>query len=95
MDSEVKRVSVEETTADRQARYGPPKEHFLRTVTMLNALGFRRLMDDKFPGQLQPDDWPVIMIADKLSRAHHDRDFGDNFHDIAGYVRTWEMLKGG
>ncbi len=94
-EADLQRISVEETTKDRQKRYGPPREHFQRTVTMLNALGFRRLQDDKMPAQLQVDDWPVIMIIDKLSRAHHDRDFEDNFHDIAGYVRTWEMLRGG
>lgn len=84
---------VEEIVNDRQEKYGHPKEHFKRTVMILNALGFRRI--DTWNGAadyLQEADWPAIMIADKLARSCNDSLYEDNWNDMAGYAKTRLML---
>lgn len=66
---------------DRHAVYGPPQEHFARTVGMVNAL---------FAGVLRRPlttaDWARIMLLDKLARDLGPRPHPDNAVDLAGYA---------
>ena len=66
---------------DRHAVYGPPKEHFSRTVGMVNAL-FSFVL--KRP--LTVSDWARIMLLDKLARDLGPKPHPDNAVDLAGYA---------
>lgn len=61
---------------ERGNAYGPPAEHFERTVRLINAY---------FGTTFRPEDWGKIIMLDKLAR-----DLGtpksDNLIDIAGYA---------
>lgn len=86
-------ADIQDTLKDRQSTYGPPNEHFARTVALLNAAGFRRFnTGTKLFEELTIEDWPQIMIYDKLARAANDPRFLDNPHDIAGYGECWKTL---
>lgn len=67
------------TTRERGESYGPPAEHFARTVGMINALFARKLREP-----LTPADWATFMILDKLSR-DQERPKRDNDLDGIGY----------
>jgi hypothetical protein len=81
--------NIKEITDERQATYGPPQEHFARTVAILNTLGFRR-----YGRELDITDWPQIMIADKLARACNSPHFKDHRKDVQGYAWAWGMVEG-
>ena len=66
---------------DRHRVYGPPQEHFARTVGMVNSL-FASVL--KRP--LTTSDWARIMILDKLARDLGPRPHPDNAVDLAGYA---------
>lgn len=66
---------------DRHRVYGPPQEHFARTVGMVNSL-FASVL--KRP--LTTSDWARIMLLDKLARDLGPRPHPDNAVDIAGYA---------
>lgn len=72
---------------DRQSKYGHPRVHFRRTVALLNAVGFER--HDR---PLTPEDWPTIMILDKIARSCVDVELEDNPVDVEGYARCWRIL---
>jgi hypothetical protein len=80
-------MNVKDITDDRESIYGPPYEHFSRTVGCLNALGFRR-----HGRELSPLDWPVCMVADKLARLANTPDHEDSWHDVQGYGWTAEAV---
>lgn len=65
---------------ERGDYYGPPAEHFARTIGAINAL-----LGHKFSQQLEPADWAVMMMCDKLAR-HQHRPKIDNLVDVAGYA---------
>jgi hypothetical protein len=65
---------------DRRRRYGPPGEHFARTVGMLNALFAHKLREP-----FTPRDWATIMQLDKLARDAHMPQH-DNNVDSIGYT---------
>lgn len=67
------------TTRERGEHYGPPSEHFARTVGMINALIGHKLREP-----LTPADWATFMILDKLSR-DQARPKVDNDLDGIGY----------
>lgn len=91
---ETKRVSVEETVDVRGNHYGHPYFHFSKTVGMLNEQGYcRRDMTTGEIHELEVDDWPRMMITDKLARSHHDRSYAENFHDIEGYAKCWRLVQ--
>lgn len=71
------------TIASRRKNYGPPREHFRRTVGMLNALFAHKLLEP-----FTEQDWPQIMMCDKLAR-HQEKPIGDNPLDCAGYAACW------
>lgn len=63
-------------TKERGFYYGPPREHFARTIGMINAL---------YGTTFEPADWAKFMILDKLAR-DSERAKDDNARDIAGYA---------
>jgi hypothetical protein len=66
---------------DRHRVYGPPQEHFQRTVGMVNSL-FASVL--KRP--LTTSDWARIMLLDKLARDLGPKPHPDNAVDLAGYA---------
>lgn len=71
------------TITKRRETYGPPMEHFARTIGMINALFANKL---KVP--LTVSDWPQIMMCDKMAR-HQEKPIEDNSVDCAGYAACW------
>lgn len=71
------------TVSARRKTYGPPREHFSRTVAAINAIFF-----DKLREPLTEADWAQIMILDKIARAQGEY-HPDNIVDVAGYSATW------
>lgn len=68
----------------RRATYGPPREHFSRTVAAVNAIFSHKLREP-----LTEADWAQVMILDKLAR--HQGNGGtsksaDTPIDLAGYA---------
>ena len=66
---------------DRHGKYGPPQEHFARTVGMVNA-AFSQVL--KRP--LTPADWAIIMTLDKVARHMGTAKTADTPIDLAGYA---------
>ena len=69
--------------AQRRSSYGPPIEHFRRTVAAINAIFGHKLREP-----LTVSDWAQIMILDKLAR-HQEQPKRDNQVDTAGYAACW------
>ncbi len=67
---------------DRQSKYGSPGMHWALTVTLINAY---------FGLHLQPADWALCMIFDKLAREAHSHQ-RDNSVDVCGYVAGRERV---
>ena len=70
-----------EAVIDRHGKYGPPLEHFSRTVGMVNA-AFAGVL--KRP--LTPADWALIMLIDKVARHMGTARTADTPIDLAGYA---------
>ena len=66
---------------DRHRVYGPPQEHFARTVGMVNSL-----FSSVLRRPLTTSDWARIMLLDKLARDLGPRPHPDNAVDLAGYA---------
>lgn len=79
--------AIQVTSSDRPSTYGHPLDHFTRTIGMLNARFAHKLKEP-----LDPEDWAVIMMLDKIARSAHSYS-RDNLVDVAGYARTYEMVK--
>lgn len=85
--------AIEITESHRPDEYGHPLDHFSRTIGAINAQFTetvrRRLAAGK--PMFEPEDWPLFMVIDKVSRAvnAHKR---DNATDIAGYAHTHELV---
>lgn len=73
---------------DRGRDYGPPSKDFHCAAAMYSAY-LRRKYGLEI--DLSPEDWPPAMICTKLSRLAKGFKL-DSLDDIAGYVRTWEMV---
>ena len=69
------------TIADRRATYGPPAEHFAKTVAAVNAI-----FSSKLSEPLTVGDWAQIMILDKLARHQGASRSVDTPVDLAGYA---------
>ena len=75
---------------ERGHDYGPPAEHFARTVAIL-AIVF----GDTPVYALSPQDWALVMVCDKLARFANTRAHRDSMQDIAGYADCWlEVAQG-
>lgn len=66
---------------DRRPKYGGPRDHFRRTVGMINA-AFAEVL--KRP--LTEADWAVIMTLDKVARYMGPTKTADGPIDLAGYA---------
>lgn len=66
---------------ERRGTYGPPGEHFRRTVGLVNAL-----FADKLKEPLTEADWAQVMILDKLARHQGSAKSADTPVDLAGYA---------
>ena len=72
---------------ERGKTYGPPEQHFSRTVGAINNLFAKKLREP-----LTLADWAMFMIVDKVAReleTPHD----DNATDIAGYASCLDRVK--
>jgi hypothetical protein len=69
------------TVGARRATYGPPKQHFAKTVAAVNAI-----FADKLRAPLTEADWAQIMILDKLARHQGTSKSADTPVDLAGYA---------
>ena len=82
-----------DAVARRGRTYGPPGEHFARTVAAAQAL-----LPDLFAREFTPSDWAKLMLVDKLAR-DAERPTLDTCIDLAGYaaclaeVRHWRWTK--
>jgi hypothetical protein len=69
------------TVSARRKTYGPPREHFSRTVAAINAIFGPKLREP-----LTEADWAQIMILDKLARHQGSSKTSDTPVDLAGYA---------
>ena len=66
---------------DRRPKYGGPREHFRRTVGMINAA-----FADVLKRPLTMSDWALIMTLDKVARFLGPTKTSDQITDLAGYA---------
>lgn len=66
---------------DRRPKYGGPRDHFRRTVGMINAA-----FADILRRPLTTSDWAVIMVLDKVARHRGPTPTPDTPIDVAGYA---------
>ena len=66
---------------DRRPLYGGPREHFRRTVGMINA-AFAGVLNRP----LTTSDWALIMTLDKVARFLGPTKTADQITDLAGYA---------
>lgn len=69
------------TVRRRRQTYGPPREHFSKTVSAVNAIFGHKLREP-----LTEADWAQIMILDKLARHQGTAKSSDTPVDLAGYA---------
>lgn len=69
------------TVAQRRATYGPPREHFAKTVAAVNAIFSHKLREP-----FTEADWAQVMILDKLARHQGTARSSDTPVDLAGYA---------
>lgn len=72
---------AQRTVRDRRSSYGPPLDHFRKTVGMINA-AFSHIL--RRP--LEPADWAIIMTLDKIARHQGPNKTDDTPIDLAGYA---------
>ena len=73
--------TARETIAARRKTYGPPREHFAKTVAAVNAIFAHKLREP-----LTEADWAQVMILDKLARHQGTAKSSDTPVDLAGYA---------
>jgi hypothetical protein len=83
-------VRAREIIAERRETYGPPAEHFSRTIGAINAIFGHKLREP-----LTAADWAAIMILDKISRHQGTARTGDNMIDGAGYFACMAEVEAG
>lgn len=74
-------VEAQRVVRQRRSTYGPPREHFARTVAAVNAI-----FADKLCEPLTEADWAMVMILDKLARHQGTSRSADTPVDLAGYA---------
>ena len=70
-----------QTVRQRRTNYGPPTDHFAKTVGMVNA-AFAGVLNRP----LTPSDWAIIMTLDKIARHQGPAKTADTPIDLAGYA---------
>ena len=76
---EILREAIE-IVEERGASYGPPADHFARTIGAINAIYADRLVRP-----FTPADWAVFIMLDKIARHQHVPKH-DNLVDVIGYA---------
>lgn len=74
-------VHAQNVVRQRRSTYGPPAEHFAKTVAAINAI-----LGHKLREPLTVADWAQIMILDKLARHQGAAKSADTPVDLAGYA---------
>lgn len=74
-------VHATNVVRQRRSTYGPPGEHFAKTVAAVNAIFGHKLAEP-----LTVADWAQIMILDKLARHQGAAKSADTPVDLAGYA---------
>jgi hypothetical protein len=72
---------AQQTIRQRRSTYGPPGDHFAKTVAAVNAIFSAKLREPLTAG-----DWAQIMIIDKLARHQGSSKSHDTPIDLAGYA---------
>ena len=72
---------TQDAVRDRRPKYGGPREHFKRTVGMINAA-----FADVLNRPLTTSDWALIMTLDKVARFLGPTKTHDQIVDLAGYA---------
>jgi len=70
-----------QTVRQRRTTYGPPTDHFEKTVGMINA-AFGGVLNRP----LTPSDWAIFMTLDKIARHQGPARTADTPIDLAGYA---------
>jgi len=78
-----------DTVRQRRATYGPPGEHFAKTVAAVNAIFSHKLREP-----LTVADWAQVMILDKLARHQGAAKSADTPVDLAGYAACLAEVEG-
>ena len=73
--------TAKKTIVARRGTYGPPRQHFARTVAAVTAI-----FSGKLKEPLTESDWAMIMILDKLARHQGTAKSADTPVDLAGYA---------
>lgn len=73
---------------DRQLMYGDPKANFDCASSMAAAY-----LTKRGTTQIDAHDWAMLNVIGKIARQAHART-AENLVDMAGYVRTAEMVSG-
>jgi hypothetical protein len=73
----------------RQKAYDHPKDNFLRTANLWNALLVDKLVDD---ARITEEEVALLMILVKMARLQASPDHRDSLVDIAGYAGTYEKV---
>lgn len=73
---------------ERSGNYGPPDEHFARTIGALNAIFAHKLREP-----FTVDDWPQIMLIDKIARNQGSAKISDTPLDAMGYSACWAVVQ--
>jgi hypothetical protein len=74
-------IKALDVVRDRRPKYGGPREHFARTVGMINA-AFAEVLTRP----LTEADWALIMTLDKVARYLGPTKTADQITDLAGYA---------
>ena len=83
--------SAIDAVRERRASYGHPRDHFARTVGMINAAFSHKLREP-----FDVADWPLIMVLDKIARHTGDgAKTSDTPIDLAGYAATLAEVESG
>ena len=72
---------AQRTIRNRRSTYGPPVQHFAKTVGMINAA-----FADVLVRPLTPADWAIIMSLDKIARHQGPHKTHDTPIDLSGYA---------
>lgn len=90
-------MSIEQTLAERGARYGDFNDHARISQALQNAM---RSAATSYRGEINTKEWDrlsdvqkqaLTVIADKIARIlSGDPNYADSWHDIAGYARLVE-----
>lgn len=75
---------------DRRPKYGGPRQHFKRTIGMINAA-----YADVLKRPLTESDWALFMVFDKVARFLGPNKTADGPIDLAGYAACLAEVEAG